>query len=145
MIYMSSVSANDGSMNLTVTFEPGTNLDIANVLTQNRVAVAEARLPEADHLRVRRLGDQAGRLVNGFVGCLVGVDAYGAPDIGCRFGHRPHPFKPVKAGGDGEHGLHPGLGGPGQNGGQVGAEFGKIEVAVAIDEHGGAKKSFGGF
>ena len=46
MIYMSSVSANDGSMNLTVTFEPGTNLDIANVLTQNRVAVAEARLPE---------------------------------------------------------------------------------------------------
>lgn len=46
MIYMQSVSANDGSMNLTVTFEPGTNLDTANVLTQNRVAVAEARLPE---------------------------------------------------------------------------------------------------
>jgi len=46
MIYMSSVSANDGSMNLTVTFEPGTDLDTANVLTQNRVAVAEARLPE---------------------------------------------------------------------------------------------------
>ncbi len=46
MIYMSSVSANDGSMNLTVTFEPGTDLDTANVLTQNRVAVAESRLPE---------------------------------------------------------------------------------------------------
>ncbi|MCB1229730.1 MAG: multidrug efflux RND transporter permease subunit [Verrucomicrobiae bacterium] len=46
MIYMSSVSSNDGSMNLTVTFEPGTDLDTANVLTQNRVAVAEARLPE---------------------------------------------------------------------------------------------------
>ena len=46
MIYMSSVSANDGSMNLTVTFAPGTDLDTANVLTQNRVAVAEARLPE---------------------------------------------------------------------------------------------------
>ena len=46
MIYMSSVSANDGSMTLTVTFEPGTDLDIANVLTQNRVAVAESRLPE---------------------------------------------------------------------------------------------------
>jgi len=46
MIYMQSVSANDGSMNLTVTFEPGTDLDTANVLTQNRVAVAEARLPE---------------------------------------------------------------------------------------------------
>ncbi|MCB1090945.1 MAG: efflux RND transporter permease subunit, partial [Verrucomicrobiae bacterium] len=46
MIYMSSVSANDGTMNLTVTFEPGTDLDTANVLTQNRVAVAEAKLPE---------------------------------------------------------------------------------------------------
>jgi HAE1 family hydrophobic/amphiphilic exporter-1 len=46
MLYMSSISANDGTMNLTVTFEPGTDLDIANVLTQNRVSKAEARLPE---------------------------------------------------------------------------------------------------
>jgi len=52
MIYMSSVSANDGSMNLTVTFEPGTDLDTANVLVQNRVSKAEARLPE----EVRRQG-----------------------------------------------------------------------------------------
>lgn len=47
MIYMSSVASNDGRMVLTVTFEPGTDLNIANVLVQNRVAVAEARLPEA--------------------------------------------------------------------------------------------------
>lgn len=46
MIYMSSVNANDGSMNLTVTFAPGTDLDIANVLVQNRVSVAESKLPE---------------------------------------------------------------------------------------------------
>lgn len=46
MIYMSSISANDGTMNLTVTFEPGVDLDTANVLTQNRVAIAEAKLPE---------------------------------------------------------------------------------------------------
>jgi len=46
MIYMSSVNANDGSMTLTVTFAPGTDLDIANVLVQNRVSVAEAKLPE---------------------------------------------------------------------------------------------------
>ncbi|BCX47497.1 multidrug efflux RND transporter permease subunit [Haloferula helveola] len=52
MIYMSSVSGNDGSMNLTVTFEPGTDLDTANVLVQNRVAVAEPRLPE----EVKRTG-----------------------------------------------------------------------------------------
>jgi HAE1 family hydrophobic/amphiphilic exporter-1 len=46
MIYMSSVNANDGSMTLTVTFAPGTDLDTANVLVQNRVSVAEAKLPE---------------------------------------------------------------------------------------------------
>lgn len=46
MIYMSSVSANDGTMNLTVTFAPGTDLDTANVLTQNRVSIAESKLPE---------------------------------------------------------------------------------------------------
>ncbi|MBW2465323.1 MAG: efflux RND transporter permease subunit, partial [Deltaproteobacteria bacterium] len=46
MIYMSSTSANDGTYTLTVTFEVGTNLDMAQVLVQNRVAVAEPRLPE---------------------------------------------------------------------------------------------------
>src|SRR2546425_5667319 len=38
MIYMSSYSANDGSMQLTITFKLGTNLDTASVLVQNRVA-----------------------------------------------------------------------------------------------------------
>ncbi|MFV1996095.1 MAG: efflux RND transporter permease subunit, partial [Verrucomicrobiales bacterium] len=52
MIYMSSVSANDGSYLLTVTFAPGTDLDNANVLTQNRVSISEAQLPE----EVRRQG-----------------------------------------------------------------------------------------
>ncbi|MGB1129961.1 MAG: efflux RND transporter permease subunit, partial [Haloferula sp.] len=51
-IYMSSVSGNDGSYTLTVSFEPGTDLDIANVLVQNRVSVAESRLPE----EVKRTG-----------------------------------------------------------------------------------------
>jgi HAE1 family hydrophobic/amphiphilic exporter-1 len=46
MIYMSSTSASDGSYVLTVTFEVGTNLDMAQVLVQNRVAIAEPRLPE---------------------------------------------------------------------------------------------------
>ncbi len=45
MIYMSSTSANDGSYTLTVTFELGTDMDIASVLVQNRVAIAEPRLP----------------------------------------------------------------------------------------------------
>jgi multidrug efflux pump len=52
MLYMSSQSTNSGSMALTVAFKPGTNLDKAQVLVQNRVALAEPRLPE----EVRRQG-----------------------------------------------------------------------------------------
>ncbi len=46
MIYMSSSSGNDGSYNLTVTFEVGTDPDVAAVLVQNRVAQATSNLPE---------------------------------------------------------------------------------------------------
>ena len=45
MMYMSSNSGSDGSYSLTVTFEAGTDLDIASVKVQNRVARAEATLP----------------------------------------------------------------------------------------------------
>jgi HAE1 family hydrophobic/amphiphilic exporter-1 len=46
MLYMSSTCASDGSYALTVTFDIGTNLDIAQVLVQNRVALAESKLPD---------------------------------------------------------------------------------------------------
>ncbi len=46
MIYMSSRCTNDGQMLLDVTFKLGTNLDMAQVLVQNRVSIAEAKLPE---------------------------------------------------------------------------------------------------
>ena len=46
MLYMSSSSASDGSYRLTVTFDIGTNLDIGQVLVQNRVAIAQALLPD---------------------------------------------------------------------------------------------------
>jgi hydrophobe/amphiphile efflux-1 (HAE1) family protein len=45
MIYMSSQSTNDGMMVLTVTFQLGTDLDIAQVQVQNRVAIAQPLLP----------------------------------------------------------------------------------------------------
>jgi hydrophobe/amphiphile efflux-1 (HAE1) family protein len=45
MIYMDSKSANDGTYNLTVTFDVGTNQDLAAVDVQNRVAVAQSVLP----------------------------------------------------------------------------------------------------
>src|SRR6201986_3484769 len=40
MLYMSSQSGNDGSYSLTVTFEGGVDLNMAQVLVQNRVALA---------------------------------------------------------------------------------------------------------
>jgi len=46
MLYMSSTSAGDGSYSLTVTFEVGTDLDMAQVMVQNRVALATPNLPE---------------------------------------------------------------------------------------------------
>lgn len=46
MLYMTSQCANDGSYTLTVTFAPGSNLNIAQVLVQNRVDLAEPVLPD---------------------------------------------------------------------------------------------------
>ncbi len=46
MLYMSSQSSNDGSYALDVTFELGTDLNIAQVLVQNRVAIALPVLPD---------------------------------------------------------------------------------------------------
>lgn len=45
MLYMKSVSGNDGSYSLSVTFAVGTDPDINTVLVQNRVRLAEAQLP----------------------------------------------------------------------------------------------------
>ncbi|MEO0498823.1 MAG: efflux RND transporter permease subunit, partial [Pseudomonadota bacterium] len=52
MLYIASQSTAAGTATITVTFEPGTDLDTAQVLVQNRVALAQPRLPEP----VRRLG-----------------------------------------------------------------------------------------
>ncbi|MEO1045970.1 MAG: multidrug efflux RND transporter permease subunit [Pseudomonadota bacterium] len=52
MLYLSSQATDDGRLTITVTFALGTDLDAAQVLVQNRVSIAEPRLPEP----VRRLG-----------------------------------------------------------------------------------------
>ena len=52
MLYMSSTCSSDGTYGLTITFDIGTDLDQAQVLVQNRVAIAEPQLPE----EVRRQG-----------------------------------------------------------------------------------------
>jgi HAE1 family hydrophobic/amphiphilic exporter-1 len=52
MIYMVSQATGDGVLSINVVFKPGTNVDLAQVLVQNRVAVALPRLPE----EVQRVG-----------------------------------------------------------------------------------------
>src|SRR5258705_3259042 len=47
MIYMKSTNANDGTLTLKVSFEVGSNLDMNNVLTQNRVSQAMPQMPQA--------------------------------------------------------------------------------------------------
>src|ERR1700674_2346008 len=46
MLYVSSNSTGDGRFSIAVTFDIGTNLDIAQVQVQNRVAIAQPRLPQ---------------------------------------------------------------------------------------------------
>ncbi len=52
MIYMRSTNANDGTSTIRVTFQVGSNLDMSNVLVQNRVSEGQPSLPE----EVKKLG-----------------------------------------------------------------------------------------
>ena len=63
MIYMTSSSTSDGAVSITVAFEPGTDLDTAQVLVQNRVALAEPKLPE----QVRQVGVVVNKRSSGFL------------------------------------------------------------------------------
>ena len=47
MLYMQSTNANDGNLALKVSFEVGSNMDMDNVLTQNRVSQATPQLPQS--------------------------------------------------------------------------------------------------
>src|SRR3984957_8205290 len=72
MIYMSSVSANDGSATITITFKVGYPVDIAAVDVQNRVAQAQGQLPA--------IVNQAGITVSKKnLSILLGVSLY-SPD-----------------------------------------------------------------
>ncbi len=71
-IYMKSVSGNDGSYSLLVSFELGTNPDINTVNVNNRVQVALAKLPE----EVRRTGVRVQKQSS----ALLGVVAFSSPN-----------------------------------------------------------------
>ena len=79
MMYMSSTSANEGSYTLTVTFKPGTDLNIAQVLVQNRVNLAERVLPDI----VRRRGVSVKKKSTGqlMIINLYSPNGGGRPDV----------------------------------------------------------------
>src|SRR5215813_3243669 len=117
MIYMKSSNTSDGRMLLDVNFEVGVDQDTANVLTQNRVSTAQARLPQevvAQGVTVKKQSPSilmvislaspngtydANYLIN-YAGInlrdqilripgIAQVDLFGGPDYGMRIWLRP--------------------------------------------------------
>src|SRR5579885_3615889 len=67
MMYMSSRCTNDGAYNLTVTFKPGTNSDMAQVLVQNRVSLALPVVPalvQSEGISVKKMLPNTLMIVN---------------------------------------------------------------------------------
>lgn len=62
-LYMSSTSQSNGTATISVTFDAGTDIDIAQVDVQNRLSTIEQRLPE----EVRRQGIQVNKASSGFL------------------------------------------------------------------------------
>ncbi|MDR1479572.1 MAG: efflux RND transporter permease subunit [Planctomycetaceae bacterium] len=68
MIYIETQCTSDGTMSITVTFEVGTDPDIASVMVQNRVKAAEPLLPE----EVKRFGVRVDKRATNFV-CFMSL------------------------------------------------------------------------
>lgn len=83
LMYFNSTSNADGSMQITLTFESGTNPDIAAVQTQNRVSLAEPQLPS----EVTRLGISVQKAAAGFLMVVAlkssdgSLDSYGLNNL----------------------------------------------------------------
>jgi multidrug efflux pump len=75
LLYFTSQSASDGSSTLTLTFQSGTNPDIAAVQTQNRVSLAQPRLPA----EVNQQGIRIAKVAAGFLGGIGLVSVPGGP------------------------------------------------------------------
>ena len=75
-LYMSSSSLSNGSASITLTFEAGTDIDIAQTEVQNRLSTVEARLPE----EVRRQGITVRQANSGFLMIVALTSETGALD-----------------------------------------------------------------
>jgi multidrug efflux pump len=76
LLYFTSTSASDGSSQITLTFENGANPDIAAVQTQNRVSLAQPRLPT----EVIQQGLRIAKSSAGFLGAVALQSSPGGPD-----------------------------------------------------------------
>ena len=76
LLYFTSTSASDGSAQITLTFENGANPDIAAVQTQNRVSLAEPRLPA----EVTQQGIRIAKSSAGILGAVALRSSPGGPD-----------------------------------------------------------------
>jgi multidrug efflux pump len=85
MLYMSSQSNNDGSYSLDVTFQLGTEVNMAQVLVQNRVAIAEPTLPDV----VRAIGVTVKKQSPDIL-LAIGLYSESNPDTG--FGRPGRPY-----------------------------------------------------
>src|SRR6266436_4630935 len=75
LLYFTSQSASDGSATITLTFRNGTSADIAAVQTQNRVTLAQPRLPA----EVNQQGIRIAKVSAGFLGAIGLRAARGGP------------------------------------------------------------------
>ena len=76
LLYFTSTSASDGSAQITLTFQNGSNPDIAAVQTQNRVTLAQPRLP----VEVTQQGIRISKSSSGILGAVALRSSPGGPD-----------------------------------------------------------------
>ena len=67
MLYMKSINAGDGSMNIQITFDVGTDPDMNTVFSQNRVSSATPKLPE----EVKRIGVNTDKTMSSMIMALT--------------------------------------------------------------------------
>ena len=100
------------------------------------VVIVEPGLADGDHLGVAAARDQ---VLDGEVEllmCVVRMRSYGAVDIGESLGDRQQAIELAHPGRDGDHAPYPGRPGALDDRVEVVGEVGKIEMAMAVDEHG---------
>src|SRR5437588_503941 len=90
LLYFTSQSASDGSAAIVLTFATGTSADIAAVQTQNRVTLAQPRLPA----EVNQQGIRIAKVSAGFLGAIGLRSAAGGPGAEGRF-RTPEQFETI--------------------------------------------------